>query len=231
MVKKAIFLLVSATLIPIAGHAGSFDLVSGFQGINFTYGYTATLGGTFNPYTVIDTTSHPGVTALLRNGTFTPDPPYAAYNTTGAPLNIGLSFLIPDDELDLHPGSLGEDTVVRFTAPSAGDYSAIGEFTGLDSASTDVHVLHNGVSLYDGNVSGSGSVQAYNVLATLAAGDTLDFVVGYGNGTYFNDSTGLEGVVSSDAVVATPEPGSLLILGTGLTALAGVRRRLRRGRS
>jgi len=218
-------LLTMFLLSVVAATATTFDLFNDFQNSAFSYGYTTTLGGTFNPYTITDTSTHSGVTALLRSGTFTANPPYVAKNTTGSPLNVGLSFLIPSDMLDVHPGSAGEDTVIRFTATAltAGTYNVNGMFDGLDTATTDVHILDNNVAIFNGNINGKGNTSPFSVMVTLAAGDTLSFAVGYGsNGTYISDSTGVEATITPAA--ATPEPASLALSACGLIGVLMVSR-------
>ena len=86
---------------------------------------------------------------------------------------------------------------MRWTAPEAGEYVGQADFLAIDqSTTTDVHVLHGGQSAVDGldPVShGQGQQAAYDGQARpWPQGDTLDFVVGWGNGTHVCDSTGLE---------------------------------------
>jgi hypothetical protein len=49
--------------------------------------------------------------------------------------------------MDLHPGSLGQYSVVRWTAPVSNSYLIAGFFVGIDPqpTTTEVHVLLNGV--------------------------------------------------------------------------------------
>ncbi|NQU23780.1 MAG: alpha-galactosidase [Candidatus Nealsonbacteria bacterium] len=97
--------------------------------------------------------------------------------------------------LSFHPGPKGEYSVVRFTVPQAGDYSAQASFLAIDKkATTDVYVLHRGRSVFDGSIRAEDDrkLSKYDKRLTLAKGDTLDFVVGWGNGTHICDSTGLE---------------------------------------
>ena len=97
--------------------------------------------------------------------------------------------------LSFHPGAKGQYSVVRFTAPEAGEYSVHAAFLAIDKdTTTDVHVLQRGRSVFDGkiNLAGQGRQTAYDGKLTAAQGDALDFVVGWGNGTHICDSTGLE---------------------------------------
>jgi len=85
--------------------------------------------------------------------------------------------------------------VVRWTAPEAGQCAVRAAFLAIDqSTTTDVHVLHNGKSVFDGQIrlDGAGERSEYNGQLGMSQGDTLDFVVGWGNGTYVCDSTGLQ---------------------------------------
>jgi len=97
--------------------------------------------------------------------------------------------------LAFHPGPKGEYCVVRWTAPEAGEYAVRAAFLAIDKGTTtDVHVLHGNRPVFDGriNFNGQGKRVEYDGRLTVEKGDTLDFVVGWGNGTYVCDSTGLE---------------------------------------
>ncbi len=122
-----------------------------------------------------------------------------AKNTTGTTTTYGGSITQPADMLNLHPGAGGEQSTVRWTAPSAGTYQVKGRFQGIDTGgtTTNVRILHKGVQVQSGGVNGYGSQAAYDFALTVAAGDTIDFVVGYGsNLTYNNDSTGLVATIT-----------------------------------
>lgn len=97
--------------------------------------------------------------------------------------------------LSAHPGPKGEYAVVRWTAPKPGEYQIHARFTGLDGVgtTTDVHVLAQGRELFGDvlNLNGKGRETAYQGTVRLAAGEPVDFVVGYGNGSYTYDTTGL----------------------------------------
>jgi hypothetical protein len=71
-------------------------------------------------------------------------------------------------------------------------------------STTDVHILHNGTSLFDADIDGYGGdpsfhkvegsspTAAYYGQANLKAGNTVTFTVGYGkNKTNYGDTTGL----------------------------------------
>ncbi len=130
------------------------------------------------------------------------------------------------NQLELHPGPNGEYSVLRFTAPTTSTFSFSSDFNAINSAptTTDVHVLLDNLSIADGgiNVNGGGNTTSLssNSLA-LTKGDTLDFVVGFGNGNYFADATGLFAKVTDLKASPVPEASTtvsfclLLCLGLG----------------
>ncbi len=128
-----------------------------------------------------------------------PCEPWVARNATAETIRaLGITW--PAGQLALHPGPAGEYSVVRFTAPAMGQVELEAVFTGIaERATTDVHVLHNGRPLFDGalNLDGQGNQAKYTKSLALAAGDTIDFAVGYGNGSYGGDSTALAATITS----------------------------------
>ena len=95
----------------------------------------------------------------------------------------------------MHPGPAGEFCVLRWTAPADGTYALSAKFLSIaEKATTDVHVLHRGKPLFDSrlNLEGHGMQAPYAAELSVKAGDKIDFVVGWGNGNYGADSTGLE---------------------------------------
>ncbi len=133
----------------------------------------------------------------------TPDSPDPNVNRNGGKQRLtGLGITWQPKQLALHPGPKGEYSVVRWTCPAAGEYTMEATFAGIaESATTDVHVLHNGRSLHDGliNVKDHGNVSECTKILTLAQGDTLDFAVGFGNGFYGGDTTALSARIRSAA--------------------------------
>ncbi len=96
--------------------------------------------------------------------------------------------------LSFHPGPKGEYCVVRWTAPSDGTYDVSAAFRAIDrQTTTDVHVFHGSVRLFDAflRLNGHGPEARKDQRIEMRAGDTLDFVVGWGNGSHICDSTGL----------------------------------------
>ena len=80
-----------------------------------------------------------------------PREPWVAINRHDADRSARLGITWPAGHLAFHPGPANEFSVVRWTAPAAGDAEVAAAFTGLaERATTDVHVLHNGRPLFDG---------------------------------------------------------------------------------
>jgi len=125
--------------------------------------------------------------------------PNVTRNGNKHPLS-GLGITWQPKQLALHPGPKGEYSVVRWTCPEAGEHAVEVAFTGIAGrATTDVHVLHNGRSLHDEliNVASHGNESAYSKALAIAKDDTLDFVVGFGNGFYGADTTALAATIRS----------------------------------
>lgn len=118
--------------------------------------------------------------------------PCVSFNPTDQPRTTAGIVWAPR-RLAFHPGPKGQYGAVRFTVPEAGQYKLTATFSAIDRATTtDVHLLHRGKSLFDGQIHAEKSPQAKHA-ATIeaAAGDTIDCAVGWGNGAHNCDSTGL----------------------------------------
>jgi hypothetical protein len=119
--------------------------------------------------------------------------PNVTHNGT-AGLIQGLGNTWIPSRLALHPGPKGEYCVLRWTAPTAAEYSLSAKFIGMSvietTESSHVHVLHQGQSLFDGVVNLYGQ-SACEKTVSVKAGDTVDFAVGSGNGQYGGEVTGI----------------------------------------
>ena len=141
-----------------------------------------------------------------------------------------VAFHIQPGQLLLHPGDGSGDhsedayAVVRWAAPVAGPFTIDATFSGVTGqkgqiTTTDVHVVRNGVSLFDAVVIDNS--QTYSGDIIVALGDTIDFLVGpYTNG-FFDDSTVLDA-----RLALIPEPSTLAALVS--LALCGIGWRHRR---
>ena len=153
--------------------------------------------------------------------------PLIAKNTTLATLNY-LTVVQPIDVLNLHPGGTNDgsvaggadiDTILRFTAPTAGNFNFNGFFEALDTSPTGVTIFAGGhlvsISGFAAHPETTGAPTAFNFNTLLAQGGVVDFVVNRvgspGGASYGNDSTGLA------LSVSVPEPATwgLMIMGFG----------------
>ena len=184
---------------------GDFSLATNPNDV-WSYGSLATFGGTFSTFTLRSVVN--GFDSW--HGTeYKGDLPLVGKNITGSRY-LG----VPDGAINMHPGT-SLYAVSRFTAPSAGDYAFFGGFGYGDGGSVDVHVLKNGISLFDG-----GDESPFSLSSALDAGDTLDFVVGNA-GDVISDSTPVAVHIVYSPV---PEPASFAALGLGALALFRRRR-------
>lgn len=153
-----------------------------------------------------------------------------------APWSVPASYpypiTLPARGISLHPGYQCELAVVRFKAPTAGQYRVSGQFHGLDAnpfgqqtgTLTTNRIVADSLStsvLHSGNVSVPNQVQSSftSKLVMLKAGGTLDFEVGCGaNNTYAFGSTGLHAVIERTPVEYCEHvPPNPTVPGTGPT--------------
>lgn len=121
--------------------------------------------------------------------------PYVLHNGTANQITTHNAIYVPN-ALGLHPGDQGEVAIVRWTAPTAGTYAVNAKFGGAEAGMANVVVQKNGVTLFQ-DVKNTSDPQllapkTYIGQVSVAAGDTLDFVVGNGGNGYISDSTRLE---------------------------------------
>ena len=109
--------------------------------------------------------------------------------------------------------------VARWIAPSAGMYQVDASFAtvqGINSVpNAYIFVGANQVSL--GSVTAFPNTLVYNQLLSLNAGDWIDFVVTPNSYTKTTEV--------SATITPVPEPGTMMLLGSGLVGLAGYGRR------
>ena len=177
---------------------GGYDVAGDFSATAnpsppWSYGSEPGLGGAFMTYTssirgVVDQWSFGGLPNVWHNPSAVTVP--QATNLT------------PPGGFGLHPGPSREYSIARWTAPASGTYSIVGDFTGLDwyyPTTTDVHILHNNnaeVQLFSGNIDSYNVPLNFSLNVIVAAGDTIEFAVGFGSGGFFGDATGLNAVIA-----------------------------------
>jgi len=172
-------------------------------------GYTLTL---FDTIRVWDELNHWGVEAGTE--------PAVLYNPTEDVHWFGNA--VPPHTLALHPGGSDERAIIRWTAPESGLFSIVGNFFSDGDPTVDVHVMLNGTSIFDSDFFGPGS-DPFDLPVAVAAGDTLDYAVGFGGNGHNGDAT-----CFSVQIELVPEPGSMLAVGGGLLGLLGLVARRRR---
>ena len=236
-IAKVFILLGLASLSVTPANAGpTYDAANDFSATTipngvWTYGWSHTLGSSFILDSLRQNTDsldfwEGGVQTGAPPGSF----PTIFHNGTNSTITYAGTVSVPPGQLGFHPGPNGEYAVIRFTTPTAAVYSLNSAFQGLDFSgptSTDVHILLDGTSIFDGTVGAFGSGPSFSKTLSLQLGDTLDFVVGYGpNKTYFNDSTGLSATLS---VPSVPEPASLMLLSIAVVTITLTRSTRRLG--
>lgn len=182
----------------------TYDAVGEFsptqnQGVAWSYGYRANATAAFALLPNNDNLYgfEPGIhTWYLPNNGW--NLPAVFHNGTGVTKTYGTYITHPTTLLNLHPGAGGERSVVRWKAARAGTVTVEGRFEGLDTrgTTTDVSILHNSTVISGGNINGFGNRATFSLTRAVAAGDTIEFSVGYGNGAVLGDSTGLAATIT-----------------------------------
>jgi len=221
----SVFVFLAVLLTSQSSRADSagpqFSVASNPNG-NWSYGYSTTLGGAVTLDTISSTSvfATPGVSGWegplpFGSASF----PLVNVNTTSSTISYG-SVLQPPNVLGLHPGSSGQYAVLQWTAPSSGRYVVGGAWSGIEQfpANTNVHILSNGAVIFTSSITAYGENVPFSATVHLLTGQTLDFEVG-ANASFIGDLTGLTANVTPRAAT-TPEPPTLLLLGTGLLALS-----------
>ena len=192
-VLTLLFLVVAASevIAQTFNPAVEFSATNNPNG-NWSYGYSTTLGGSLILHT--SHTQFNGIDAW--NTDISLGDPLVGHNSTAQSITYG-SVTVGPGQLWLHPGPNDQKAVLRFAVTNGGHYLVQGSFFGEDTTSTDVHVLVDSVSMFDGLVNGYGSSTSFTVRGTVVTGDIIDFAVGYGaNNNYFHDSTGLSVILT-----------------------------------
>ena len=149
-----------------------------------------------------------------------PNSLYIGQNVSGSTVSH-LTIRDPTNTLWLDPES--GNVSVTFTAPSAGTYHIGGAFLGIDTGenSHPVEIMDNGAVIWKGTISSFGGNDSFNLSENLSAGGTITFYVGTGSSgcSYCNLSTGLNGTITEGSNTTVPEPGTVLLLGSGLLGL------------
>ena len=147
----------------------------------WSYGYTQSLTGAVTLY------ADAGVLPYGSNFDIWYDPTFGLHDPLVYKNNGGnyqdSNIAIPAGALIVHggtPTSNNDFSNVIFTAPTAGEYSLSTTFTGaqIGGELASVNVLDDGATLFSSSVV-YGQSQSYSKTLNLAAGETIDFAVGY----------------------------------------------------
>jgi hypothetical protein len=194
--------VVVLVLSVVPGLATTYDVAADFSPTSnptgaWAYGWSSQLTSALSLYTM--SYNDRGIDIWWRGSQ-----PNVSHNGTSEEITFNPeSITWQPGQFSLHPGPAGEYSHAQWTAPAEGTCNIAAEFTGIDQTgtTTDVHVLHNGVSLFDGSVVGFGDTESFSAAISVAAGDTVDFAVGYGTGGWWDDSTALAAVISFESPV------------------------------
>jgi len=230
--------VASATIYTAAADFSTTTNPDPLNGGVWAYGWSSTLGGTFTTATDVlqDLGGVPGVVQWRGDQPPGADGnPSVFKNTNPSTANIG-SITMPGSSLAFHPGSAGQNAVVQFTAPAAGQYSVSASFQGYDHVGptdTSVYVLVGNTAIWVGTVSGFMQTPVtFNSTVSLTVGETVDFAVGFDpsqvsgrtTGLWYYDSTGLSATISSVPEPTTMVAGALLLLPFGASTLRILRK-------
>ncbi len=151
--------------------------------------------------------------------------PVDTHNTTDSAISPSFGAVWPAHSAAFHPGPDGQYSLYRWTAVANGFYevSAIFSVGHPNKTTTDVHILVNGsaaegyeifAGAIDAQANGNGDTESYSGLVFLQAGDTVDFAVGYGNGSHNSDTTLIDATITQLA----GEPVLWLKAGEGVSS-------------
>jgi len=150
----------------------------------WTYGWSTDLAGQLNlygdPFTVNGGLEFWGDDSIEEL-----NDPHVGYSALDA-----LNSHIPAHALVIHPGPGNQFSHCVWTAPAAGAYNIQASFTSLWTGGPHAYLLKNGAILADSLLTMDIPWPATFNTVTLAAGDTIEAVIGVGlSGVFFNDET------------------------------------------
>lgn len=176
--------------IPSVSHdiAADFSIASNPNG-PWSYGYKTSSAAALQLFDAASTNSV-GMVGLEHWYTAgSSSEPHVLHNPTNAAVKFRNTIILGANEMQLHPAP-DKLAVVRWTSPVAGTYKVDAAFRGNDVTSTLVTIQKNGTAIFNAAVKGFGLGPTFSGVITVAANDTLEFLVD-ANVTHQNDSTGL----------------------------------------
>jgi PEP-CTERM motif len=214
----AVALAIGAAVAPLTAQAqayhatAEFDTASNPNGV-WSYGYSLS-GGAAYQFVAFDSS---GINHWISS----------TYEDLGAPIiwiNRGntVAYGIEPGQMSMHPGIQDySPAILRFTAPTAGEYMFEALFYPGDTGNMNAAVIINGVATSPYFSSPHTNHVGTTGHAYLAAGGTLDVAVG-NNGDFGFGSTGV-----SVHVAAVPEPASAGMALAGLLVAGALAHRRR----
>ena len=199
--------VTAETSTPVTFDLGSdFSVTSNPNGV-WRYGYTKANTLALSEVVLDPVTADGGVVTFWQTGT-TPAAhwPYVTANPGTSPVIFEASWEARPDEAALEASNSGQYSIVEFVAPATATYHVQADFAGIHArlSSTDVHVLHGDLSLFDAAINGYGGDPTFHAITgtspnasysgdlALHQNDVLVFALGYGADlTNVNDTTGL----------------------------------------
>jgi hypothetical protein len=188
-----------------------YDATHDFSPINnpnsvWAYGWSSSLFSPLHLYSLTSPMETNGVTfwydPAFQNSSISHYPNVGENTTASSKTDGGLLTWQPG-QMSLHPGLAGEYTHVRWTSPLSGLMQLDAQFDGsiqasfLPAPTTDVHVILNGVPIFDGFVLGAIGSASFNFSLPVIVGDVLDFAAGIGpDGTATSDTTAFQARIS-----------------------------------
>ena len=200
----------------------------------WSYGYRAVAAGSdltlFTPEQHKNSSSgrapntNPGITGM--DGW---DPDAVVLVNAGAEpavYNYGSGDISPvlPGQLFMHPSASNEFAVARWTAPRAASYRLVARWLDLDpngGNGVSAHVVINGEEKFARELDNGGIVDTYTQTFELAAGSTVDFLVG-SRGDLSFDSTGFNVAIREVPTVTMTDPGATLTEGENINVSVDV---------
>lgn len=199
---------------PSGGSSSGYSLSSAFSYTSnpngvWSYGWKSTTTGTL---TIYDSKWDSGFSRSWYYSSYGSFPNFSN--------NYASSGGVSPGETNMHPGSSGQISVLRWTAPQAGTISIKGSFKAGDTGAVDVYILKNTTTLF--SKTSTLITESYDQTTTVAIGDTVDFQVGNA-GNYTSDATPIDGVIAYTSTATTTTTPEIvipyIILKTGQTTV------------
>lgn len=228
----ALAILIAALLPQMAKADTVYNLSDDFSTTSnpngpWQFGWVSTMGGSLN---LFDSMLYPAYGGDRWNDSTISNMywiPQVWKNNSDTTL---FNWVEPGD-VALHPGPSGELATVRFTAPVDGTYTLSGYFDSYNRAYMSKYIYSSGSTAGLLLTENNSWYNDFSIIGlAMQVGDFLDFVVGP---TAWNSIAGGDTILSLNITgsfdtpnppVATPEPGTVMLLGLGFVGLAYIRR-------